>query len=56
MLLAALKAGSTGGRRLGTVEKTIKGYRGRMIEKLGARTVADLVRIAEKVGVGGKQP
>ena len=33
---------------LGTVEKTIKVHRGRMMEKLGVRTVADLVRMAEK--------
>jgi FixJ family two-component response regulator len=37
---------------LGTVEKTIKVHRGRMMEKMGVRTVADLVRLAEKVGVG----
>ena len=37
--------------RLGTVEKTIKVHRGRMMEKLGVRTVADLVRLAEKAGV-----
>jgi FixJ family two-component response regulator len=36
---------------LGTVEKTIKVHRGRMMEKLGVRTVADLVRMAEKAGV-----
>jgi FixJ family two-component response regulator len=36
---------------LGTVEKTVKVHRGRMMEKLGVRTVADLVRLAEKVGV-----
>jgi FixJ family two-component response regulator len=36
---------------LGTVEKTIKVHRGRMMEKLGVRTVADLVRLAEKVGI-----
>jgi FixJ family two-component response regulator len=36
---------------LGTVEKTIKVHRGRMMEKLGVRTVADLVRVAEKVGI-----
>jgi FixJ family two-component response regulator len=35
---------------LGTVEKTIKVHRSRMMEKLGVRTVADLVRLAEKVG------
>ena len=33
---------------LGTVEKTIKVHRSRMMEKLGLRTVADLVRMAEK--------
>jgi FixJ family two-component response regulator len=31
---------------LGTVEKTVKVHRGRMMEKLGVRTVADLVRLA----------
>ena len=36
---------------LGTVEKTIKVHRGRMMEKLGVRTVADLVRLAEKAGI-----
>jgi FixJ family two-component response regulator len=34
---------------LGTAEKTIKVHRGRMMEKLGVRTVADLVRMAEKI-------
>lgn len=36
---------------LGTVEKTVKFHRGRMMHKLGVRTVADLVRLAEKAGV-----
>jgi FixJ family two-component response regulator len=36
---------------LGTVEKTIKVHRSRMMVKLGIRTVADLVRMAEKAGV-----
>ncbi|TNM60997.1 response regulator transcription factor [Aliirhizobium smilacinae] len=31
---------------LGTVEKTIKVHRGRMMEKMGVRTVADLVRLS----------
>ncbi|MFP3545404.1 response regulator [Rhizobium sp. SIMBA_035] len=31
---------------LGTVEKTIKVHRGRMMEKMGVRTVADLVRMS----------
>jgi len=37
---------------LGTVEKTIKVHRGRMMEKMKVRTVADLVRLA---GVAGLQ-
>lgn len=40
---------------LGTVEKTIKVHRGRMMEKLGVRTVVDLVRMAERAGIRGKQ-
>jgi FixJ family two-component response regulator len=39
---------------LGTVEKTIKVHRSRIMEKLGVRTVADLVRLAEKAGIHGK--
>ena len=36
---------------LGTVEKTIKLHRSRMMHKIGVRTVADLVRIAEQAGI-----
>lgn len=36
---------------LGTVEKTIKFHRSRMMQKLGVRTVADLVRLAERAGI-----
>jgi FixJ family two-component response regulator len=36
---------------LGTVEKTIKVHRGRMMAKLGVRSVADLVRLAERAGI-----
>ena len=36
---------------LGTVEKTIKVHRSRMMQKLGVRTVADLVRLAERAGI-----
>jgi FixJ family two-component response regulator len=39
---------------LGTVEKTIKVHRSRVMEKLGVRTIADLVRLAEKAGISGK--
>jgi len=36
---------------LGIVEKTIKLHRGRMMHKMGVRTVAELVRIAERAGI-----
>jgi len=36
---------------LGTVEKTVKFHRGHLMKKLGVRTVADLVRFAEKAGI-----
>jgi FixJ family two-component response regulator len=36
---------------LGTVEKTVKVHRGRVMTKLGVRSVADLVRLAEKAGI-----
>ena len=36
---------------LGTVEKTIKVHRSRMLKKLGVRRVVDLVRMAQKVGI-----
>jgi FixJ family two-component response regulator len=36
---------------LGTVEKTVKVHRGRVMNKLGVRSVADLVRLAEKAGL-----
>ena len=38
---------------LGTVERTVKLHRGSVMRKLGVRTVADLVRIAEKAGISG---
>ena len=37
---------------LGTGEKTIKFHRGNLMRKLGVRSVADLVRLAERAGVG----
>ena len=39
---------------LGTVEKTIKVHRARVMEKMKAHSVAELVRLAEKAGVGKK--
>jgi FixJ family two-component response regulator len=35
---------------LGTVEKTIKVHRGRMMAKMGARSIVDLVRMVERAG------
>jgi len=37
--------------RLGTTEKTIKVHRGRVMHKLHVQSVADLVRLCEKVGI-----
>jgi FixJ family two-component response regulator len=39
---------------LGMVEKTVRVHRGRMMKKLGVRSVADLVRLAEKAGISTK--
>lgn len=39
---------------LGTVEKTIKVHRGRMMAKLDVASLADLVRLAERAGIGLK--
>jgi FixJ family two-component response regulator len=36
---------------IGIVEKTVKLHRGRMMRKLGVRSVADLVRLAESAGI-----
>jgi FixJ family two-component response regulator len=41
---------------LGTSEKTIKLHRGRMMHKLGMRSVADLVRVAERAGIQPAAP
>jgi len=38
--------------RLGTTERTIKAHRSRIMEKMQAESLADLVRNAEKLGVG----
>lgn len=37
---------------LGTVEKTIKVHRSRVMEKMGVESLAELVRLAERVGIG----
>jgi FixJ family two-component response regulator len=36
---------------LGTTEKTTKVHRGHIMQKMGARSLADLVRAAEKLGI-----
>jgi FixJ family two-component response regulator len=41
---------------LGTVEKTIKVHRGRIMQKLGVRTIVDLVRLTERAGVQPARP
>jgi FixJ family two-component response regulator len=37
---------------LGTVEKTIKVHRSRVMQKMGVRSLADLVRVAGRLGIG----
>jgi FixJ family two-component response regulator len=39
---------------LGTSEKTIKFHRGNLMRKMGVRVVADLVKLAERAGVGSE--
>ena len=36
---------------LGTSEKTVKVHRGRVMEKMQAESLADLVRTAERIGI-----
>ena len=37
--------------RIGTTEQTVKVHRARVMEKLGAKSVADLVRIGQRIGI-----
>ncbi len=37
---------------LGITEKTVKVHRARVMQKMGARSLSDLVRFAEKLGIG----
>jgi len=43
------------GGELGTSELTVKTHRGRVMEKMRAESLADLVRISERLGAGTKQ-
>jgi FixJ family two-component response regulator len=40
---------------LGTVEKTVKVHRARVIQKMEVQSLAELVRLAEKVGIPEKK-
>lgn len=48
-LVAAGRMNKEIAAQLGIVEQTIKQHRGRVMQKLGARSVADLVRFAERL-------
>jgi len=41
--------------KLGTTERTVKAHRGVMVQKMEAESVADLVRMADKLGVSPPQ-
>ena len=41
---------------LGTVEKTIKVHRARVMEKMGVQSLAELARLAERMGIGRVPP
>ena len=41
---------------LGTVEKTVKVHRGRVMQKMGVQSLAELVRLAERAGIGNVPP
>jgi len=38
---------------LGTTEKTIKVHRGHLMQKMGVKSLAELVRTAERLGIFG---
>ena len=41
---------------LGTVEKTVKVHRSRVMQKMGAHSLAELVRLAGSLGIPGESP
>lgn len=41
---------------LGLSEITVKIHRGRMVKKMGARSLADLVRMADALGIRRHKP
>jgi FixJ family two-component response regulator len=44
------------GHELGVTEKTIKVHRGRVMRKMGAGSLAELVRMAGRIGIKSSQP
>lgn len=51
-LIVAGKLNKQAASALGIAERTIKLHRSRVLEKMGAPSLADLVRMAEQLGVG----
>jgi FixJ family two-component response regulator len=43
-------------QQLGTSERTIKAHRAQVVEKMKADSVAELVRMADRLGVGALEP
>lgn len=41
---------------LGIVEKTVKAHRGRIMEKMQAHTIAELVHLCDRAGIGSPRP
>ena len=44
------------GRQLGVSEKTVKAHRGQVMRKMEAHSLAELVRLAEKIGIKSPRP
>ena len=58
-VLAAIAAGRLNKQiagDLGIVEQTVKFHRARIMERMQARTVAELMHLAAQLGVGGDTP
>ena len=51
-LIVAGKLNKQIAAELGTVEKTVKFHRANLMHKMGVRVVVDLVKLAERAGVG----
>jgi FixJ family two-component response regulator len=55
MLLTGMLNKQVGGE-LGIAEKTVKLHRGRIMQKIGVVSVAELIRVATRAGVAAPQP